>query len=102
MGVARCENLEQIRERIDALDREIVSLLARRGEYVLQAAAFKRDAAHVRAPARAATVIDNAGRLAEEAGADRAVVERIYREIVAAFTDAELAAHVLKFSSQQC
>ena len=102
MGVERCESLEQIRERIDELDRAIVALLARRGEYVLQAASFKQDAAAVRAPSRAAAVIENAGRMAEELGADRATMERIYREIVSAYTDAELAQHARKKSSRQC
>ncbi len=102
MAAERCESLAQIRERIDALDRSIVEFLAQRGEYVRQAAAFKRDAADVRAPDRAAAVIDNAGRMAAEAGADRAVIERIYREIVAAYTDAELVQHASKISSRQC
>jgi len=99
VGFVRCDNLAQVRDRIDALDREIVGLLVQRGEYVLQAAGFKRDELQVRAPDRAAAVIANAGRMAAAAGGDRAVVERIYREIVAVFTDAELAHHASKKSS---
>lgn len=93
MPVRQCISLAEIRTRIDALDRRIVHLLAERGEYVLQAAAFKRDAEEVRAPQRAAQVVDNARVIAVEAGANPDVVGRIYGEIVAAFTAAELAAH---------
>jgi len=82
-----------VRRNIDRIDRGIVALLVERGAYVLQAARFKRDADEVRAPERAVQVIANARRLAAELGGDPAVTERIYREIVAAFTDAELSAH---------
>ncbi|MGE0876827.1 MAG: chorismate mutase [Burkholderiales bacterium] len=88
-----CSSLAEIRDRIDELDGQIVRLLAQRSEYVLQAAGFKRDAADVRAPARARQVVERAMRLATEAGSDAEVVGRIYAEVVAAFTDAELAAH---------
>ena len=93
MPVERCSSLAEIRERIDDLDSQIVHLLALRGQYVLQAAGFKRDAEDVRAPVRAKQVVKHAMQIASEAGVDSQVVGRIYREIVAAFTDAELAAH---------
>lgn len=93
MRTRACRDLAEVRECIDALDRDIVERLVLRGDYVRQAAAFKADAEAVRAPARAAAVIAAAGDLAASRGGDRAVVERIYREVVAAFTDAELAEH---------
>jgi isochorismate pyruvate lyase len=36
----KCENLEQVRENIDRIDREIVKLIAERSTYVAQAAKF--------------------------------------------------------------
>lgn len=95
MPASRCASLAEVRERIDALDREIVALLCKRAEYVLQAAAFKRDVAEVRAPERAAQVVENARRLALAKGGDPELVGRVYREIVSASTDAELARHAL-------
>ncbi len=94
MGAEHCDSLEQVRERIDALDRAIVRLLAERGRYVAQAASFKRDAEAVRAPQRASRVIAKAVEIGVQEGAERAVIERIYREIVAAFTDAEMRRHL--------
>ena len=90
MAAEHCASLAEIRERIDALDRSIERLLCERGEYVLRAAAFKRDALDVRAPRRAAQVIENASREASRAGFDQALIGRIYEAIVAAFTDAEM------------
>jgi isochorismate pyruvate lyase len=93
MAPRTCSSLQEIREQIDALDAQIVRLLVERGGYVVQAAAFKRDADAVRAPDRAAQVVENARRLATEAGGNPDVAARVYREIVSAFTDAELAVH---------
>ena len=85
----QCESLAQVREQIDRIDTQIVQLLAERGGYVLAAARFKRSAAEVRAPQRVEQVIDRVRALAERQGAMPDVVERIYREMIEAFTDAE-------------
>jgi len=44
--------LDDVRARIDAVDREIVDLLAARAELVAQVVTFKRDVRDVPAPAR--------------------------------------------------
>ena len=85
----QCESLAQVREQIDRIDTQIVRLLAERGGYVLAAARFKRSAAEVRAPQRVEQVIARVRALAERQGAMPDVVERIYREMIEAFTDAE-------------
>ena len=84
-----CETLAQVREQIDRLDRDIVALLAERGRYVLAAAPFKRSADEVRAPQRVEQVVAKVRQLAAEHGAMPEVVERIYRELINAYTDAE-------------
>lgn len=84
-----CESLAQVREQIDRLDHDIVALLAERGRYVLAAARFKRSAEEVRAPQRVEQVIAKVRQLADQQGAMPEVVERVYRELIRAFTDAE-------------
>jgi len=84
-----CESLAQVREQIDRIDAQIVRLLAERGGYVLAAARFKSNAAEVRAPQRVEQVIERVRALAERHGAMPDVVERIYRELIEAFTEAE-------------
>ena len=86
-----CGSLAEVRAQIDRLDEHIVRLLAERGGYVLAAARFKRSAAEVKAPLRVEQVIVRVRSLAQSQGAMPDVVERIYREMIAAFTDAERA-----------
>ena len=85
----QCESLAQVREQIDRLDRAIVALLAERGRYVLAAAPFKGSADEVRAPQRVEQVVAKVRQLAAEQGGMPEVVERIYRELINAYTDAE-------------
>ena len=56
--VEQAATLGQLRERIDALDDQIVRLLAERASCVKDATRFKRDAFQVAAPARQAQVFE--------------------------------------------
>ncbi len=89
----QCSSLEDVRQRIDELDRAMVELIARRGGFVAQAARFKKDSADVRAPARVEQVIAKVRALASERGASAEVVEQVYRAMIAAFIDEELRTH---------
>jgi isochorismate pyruvate lyase len=84
-----CQSLDQLRCEIDRLDEQIVRLLAERGDYVLAAARFKRSADEVRAPQRVEQVVARVRDLALKHGALPDVVERTYRTLITAFTDAE-------------
>ena len=81
--------LGELRERIDALDAQIVALLAERAQCVRDATRFKRDLHQVAAPARQAQVFARVRGLAQqhangfEALPD--VVEQTYRTLVAGF-----------------
>ena len=88
-----CSSLAEVRAHIDALDAELVKLLALRSGYVAQAAHFKKDTAAVRAPARVEQVVARAKALAFEQGAPESVVEAVYRAMIDAFIQEELAAH---------
>ena len=91
--VPLCDSLAEVRERIDALDVQIVKLLAERGRYVRDAARFKRDAFQVSAPQRQQQVFDKVRRLAEAEGAYPEVVEACYRAMVAGFIAREQQDH---------
>ena len=88
-----CTSLAQVRQNIDALDRQIVALLAERGRYVKDAARFKRDAFQVSAPARQQEVINKVVRLENETGAYPEVVEACYRALMAGYIAREQAYH---------
>jgi isochorismate pyruvate lyase len=85
--------LADIRGKIDRLDRELVHLLRDREQLVRQAGQLKSDTAAVRAPDRVEAVITRVRALAEELGANPAVVERTYRSMIAAFIELELSVH---------
>jgi len=92
--VPLCDDLAEVRENIDRLDRQIVALLAERGRYVKDAARFKRDAFQVSAPQRQQEVIDKVKALAEEKGAYPEVVEAAYRALIAGFIAREQQDHL--------
>lgn len=90
---ALCTSIDEVRQRIDRIDHDIVALLAQRGRLVTQAAAFKKTTDDVRAPARVEQVIAKVRAIAHDAAASPEVVERVYRAMISAFIDEELKTH---------
>ena len=85
--------LGELRERIDALDAQIVALLAQRALCVRDATRFKRDAFQVAAPARQAQVFARVEQLASLHAASfpgfAPIVLSTYRTMVAGFVAGE-------------
>lgn len=86
-------SLGALRDRIDALDEQIVSLLAQRAQCVRDATRFKRDTFQVAAPARQAQVFARVRALAQRHARGfpglEDVVEDTYRTLVAGFVACE-------------
>jgi isochorismate pyruvate lyase len=93
--VSEAEDLDQIRTNIDQIDRQLVRLLAMRGNYVKKAASFKTTTEDVKAPKRVEQVIAKVVAMANEVGANPVVIESVYRTMIAAFVEAELKEHAL-------
>jgi len=87
--VVRCESLAEVRSNIDRIDREIVALIAERGQYVEQAARFKASASAVFDKTRFDQILARVRLFAEQAGASPDVVEGVYRSMVMGFTEWE-------------
>ncbi len=68
---------------MDALDKEIIALIARRVEYVRAAARFKPSEEAVQDHKRMETVFLTRRGWAEDAGLDGPAIESIYRDLVA-------------------
>lgn len=81
--------LADIRLAIDKIDQQLVSLIASRGELGKQAGQVKKSVQEVEAPDRVAQVIDKVRRYALETGADVALVETLYRQMIAGFIQLE-------------
>jgi 3-deoxy-7-phosphoheptulonate synthase len=84
------EALRDVRASIDRIDRDLVELLAERRGFALRAARLKREP---KDPAREAQVLSNVAALASLRGIEPALVESLWRELMASFVRAELAAN---------
>jgi chorismate mutase len=85
-----CNSKEEIRQQIDAIDKEIIALFARRFEYVQAIVKFKKDAESVVAQDRKNEVIELRGKWAEESGLDKSTFEEIYRLLIDNNIDKEM------------
>lgn len=85
--------LEEIRENIDSLDRDIIGLISQRQKWVVEAGKLKKNEDGVRAPARVEQVIEKARNIAVEKESNPDVVEKTYRAMIAAFIEFELKIH---------
>jgi isochorismate pyruvate lyase len=84
-----CETLDEVRSNIDRIDRQIVALIAERGQFVEQAARFKPAPEAVFDEDRFRQIITKVRALAEDAGTSADVVEAVYRAMVMGFTEWE-------------
>jgi len=89
----RAPNLQVLRDQIDALDSQIVALMAERALCVRDATRFKKDAFQVAAPARQAQVFQKVRNLASKHSANfpgfENIVASAYKSMVAGFIAAE-------------
>ncbi len=88
-----CNSLEEVREGIDRIDRQMVALMAEREGYVLQAARFKKTIEDVVVPERIEQIVKKVRAQAGELGATPMVAERTYRTMIDAFCDVERDQH---------
>ncbi|MBN1935178.1 MAG: chorismate mutase [Anaerolineae bacterium] len=86
-----CTSLSDVRAEIDRIDQQIVNLIGQRAGYVRVAARFKTSAADVRAAERVEAMLRQRRIWAEEIDLSPDLIERLYRESVAHFTQHEMA-----------
>lgn len=79
-----CQTMIEVRAGVDALDRELVALLARRFGYMNAAARIKPARSAVRDEARKAQVIANASAAAAAAGLPAGLAEALWETLVEA------------------
>ena len=79
---ADCATMTEVRAGVDDVDRQVVSLLKRRFGYMRAAARIKPDRAAVRDEWRKADVLAKVDAAATEAGVDRALMSRLYEDLI--------------------
>ena len=77
-----CTNMTEVRAGVDAIDRELVQLLARRFAYMDAAARIKPTRDTVRDETRKAQVIDNASAEAARLGVPQSLVGELWDRLV--------------------
>lgn len=92
-AITPCLSLDEVRQQIDRLDRQLLALVGERSAYVAQAAALKKDRAEVAAPQRVEQVISRLCAMAKDYGAPPKVVEATWRTMIAAFIRFEQQTH---------
>lgn len=92
MPPTACMTMVDVRAGVDALDRELVALLARRFAFMDAAARIKLERSAVRDEARKAEVIANAEAAAAAAGLPPGLASDLWERLVEASIAYELAA----------
>jgi len=85
-----CANIQEVREEIDIIDREVIQALSKRFQYVIAAARFKTSEASVRSPDRFEAMLQQRREWAQESGLNPDVVENVYRDLVNYYIEEEL------------
>lgn len=85
-----CQTMAEVRAGVDALDQELVALIARRFAFMDAAARIKTDRAAVRDEGRKLQVIANATAAAREAGIPDGLIPQIWEQLVEASIAYEL------------
>jgi isochorismate pyruvate lyase len=88
-GAKDCENMEQVREEIDRVDRALVDLIGERFTYVDRAWQFKRSPAEARVAWRIQQVIDKVRARAGEQGLPPELAEALWRQMIGWFIQYE-------------
>nr|WP_233341692.1 chorismate mutase [Robiginitomaculum antarcticum] len=87
----QCQTMSEVREGVDALDREIVALLVRRQAYMSAAARIKGSRDAVYDGERIEDVVAKVVSEAQKAGLSPNIAEPVWRELIARCIDFEFA-----------
>ena len=79
---ADCTTMTEVRAGVDDVDRQVVALLKRRFGYMAAAARIKPDRSVIRDEWRKADVLAKVDTSADQLGVDRALMARIYEDLI--------------------
>ena len=85
----KCNSMDEVREEIDRIDRELVDLICERFSYVDRAWQLKKAPADARVPWRVQQVIDKVKARAAENKLPPELVEALWRQMIGWFIQYE-------------
>jgi len=91
MEIKECNTLEEAREEIDAVDKKIVALIAKRNDYIKQIAHFKTSVEEVKAEDRIADVISHVRSQAISLDLSPNLINDLYVRMIDGMVESEIA-----------
>jgi isochorismate pyruvate lyase len=91
MEIKQCKSLEDVRDAIDNVDDEIIQLIAKRNQYIKQAAAFKYSVDEVKDDERVQKVLDKVRHKAAELGLSPILAVELYTTMIDNMVETEIA-----------
>jgi len=91
MEIKQCNTLDEARIEIDAVDREIVGLIAKRNEYIKQIAHFKTSVEEVKAEDRIADVISKVREQAISLDLSPNLINDLYVRMIDEMVESEIS-----------
>ncbi|RKD90540.1 chorismate mutase [Mangrovibacterium diazotrophicum] len=88
-----CKTIEEVRQEIDRIDREVMELLARRQDYVCEIIRFKKDEESIVAQGRQDQLYQQRREWAEELRLSPEMIEEVYKTMVRHNIQKELELH---------
>ena len=85
-----CTSIQDIREAIDSIDKDIINKFGIRFEYVKAAAKFKQNTKDVKAEERFNSMLKQRRTWAKQNNLNPDVIEKLYRDLVNYFINEEL------------
>ena len=76
------KSMKEVRSEIDQIDKDLVSLLAKRQKYIENAALIKKDRNLIIDKARIEEVISNIKKLSSSSGLSEAISEPLWRKLI--------------------
>ena len=76
------KSMKEVRREIDQIDKDLVSLLAKRQKYIENAALIKKDRNLIIDKARIEEVISNIKKLSSSSGLSEAISEPLWRKLI--------------------
>jgi len=89
--IKKCNSLEEVRAEVDKVDAEILKLIAKRKDYIKQAAKFKHSVEEIKTDERIDEVLSNARHNALRLGVSPDLVTTIYKAMIDDMVEAEIA-----------
>ena len=85
-----CRNLQDVRDGIDSIDKQIFTLFLQRLDYVYSASRFKADEASISAPDRVESMLDERRRWAREHHIDEELIASLFENIIHQFISEQI------------